>query len=338
MNKKIVLLVDSSLFGGIESHLLQLARLLKQNDVTVQLLFYQDHRNAAFYQALKRYNCPYTCLTGNPLELYKYLQSHDRNIALHTHGYKASVVGKIVCFLLGMHCISTYHAGESGTGVVKFYNWLDKKMSFLSKNFAVSEPIQRQLDNATLLNNFVINTQKTIKYIQPKPMLNIAYVGRLSFEKGPDRFIKLASSVCDNPHLKFHVFGDGPMKSTLKPTSKNVTFHGVQTMDNCWHHIDLLIVPSREEGLPMAVLEAINHQIPVLCTPVGALPTLIQSGFNGLLSSNSSTNALRDSFSTWLNASPAYRLSLALNAKAKLIKYYSGKQQLHQHLTVYTEQ
>jgi glycosyltransferase involved in cell wall biosynthesis len=46
---------------------------------------------------------------------------------------------------------------------------------------------------------------------------------------------------------------------------------------------DAFVLPSRNEGMPMAMLEAMAWALPVICTPVGSIPELVTDGDNGLL-------------------------------------------------------
>ena len=46
---------------------------------------------------------------------------------------------------------------------------------------------------------------------------------------------------------------------------------------------DIFVLPSKSEGIPMAILEALGHSIPVLATPVGGIPEVIENGYNGFL-------------------------------------------------------
>jgi len=47
--------------------------------------------------------------------------------------------------------------------------------------------------------------------------------------------------------------------------------------------LDVLILPSQREGIPMVVLEALAAGVPVIATPIGGVPEVIQSGRNGFL-------------------------------------------------------
>jgi glycosyltransferase involved in cell wall biosynthesis len=96
-------------------------------------------------------------------------------------------------------------------------------------------------------------------------------IGRLTYQKGIDRFLRLAYL---NPDVQFHVFGDGPLKNVvIKQKTKNLIFHGY--VDEPFKQIissDLIIIPSRFfEGVPLVLLEALKREIVVLSTGIGDL-------------------------------------------------------------------
>ena len=57
---------------------------------------------------------------------------------------------------------------------------------------------------------------------------------------------------------------------------------------------DLLVLPSFSENLPMVILEAFAHGVPVVSTPVGAIPEIVDHGRNGLLVAAGDVSALAD--------------------------------------------
>jgi glycosyltransferase involved in cell wall biosynthesis len=54
--------------------------------------------------------------------------------------------------------------------------------------------------------------------------------------------------------------------------------------------LDVLVLPSQLEGLPMVILESMAAGVVVLATPVGGVPSLIQDGVNGILITRDSSN------------------------------------------------
>ena len=54
MDYNVVLFVDSSMLGGIETHLVELSKLLTQNRISNYIMFYEDHKNQAFYVLLNK--------------------------------------------------------------------------------------------------------------------------------------------------------------------------------------------------------------------------------------------------------------------------------------------
>ena len=76
---------------------------------------------------------------------------------------------------------------------------------------------------------------------------------------------------------------------------------------------DLLVLPSLNEGLPMAIIEAMAHGLPVIATPVGGIPELVTSGRTGLLVPPADPDALAGALRR-LIADPHARLRMGANA------------------------
>jgi glycosyltransferase involved in cell wall biosynthesis len=79
---------------------------------------------------------------------------------------------------------------------------------------------------------------------------------------------------------------------------------------------DIFILPSRQEGLPIAILEAMAVGAAVISTPVGAIPDAILDGGTGLLVPPGDAAALADAICRLLD-DPAARARLAANARRR---------------------
>jgi hypothetical protein len=326
MKFNVVLFVDSSMLGGIETHLVELSKLLTNNHISSYIMFYQDHKNQAFYDLLNQENIRYEFLKGNLSSLLKQLKSFDSNTVIHTHGYKAGILGRLVCKITKHRCISTYHAGEAGTGKLKLYNTLDKLLSPLSINFAVSKQIKHSIKNAQLLENFIAINKPQSHTNKFKTVINIGFVGRLSFEKGPDIFCRLAGNMQQDLNVKFHIFGDGPLKGEL-PNLHNLEYHGLVERNTIWKKIDVLLICSREEGLPMALLEAISEKKFIISSAVGAIPSIIKHGITGFLIQETNAQHFEQQVEKLLAQSEDHTNTIINNAYSTLEERFSGKQQ-----------
>ena len=328
--RKIYLLLDSSKMGGIESHVVQLAKGLKNNNLRVEVILFHDHGPHPLHAILAAANIGYSINRGGWRSLYRKFKNNQPAL-VHTHGYRAGVWGRITARLAGIKVISTYHAGELGKGRIALYDAIDRWTGFLShKRITVSEQIAQRLPyKSYFLNNFVELPEQLSSGNQ------IAFVGRLSHEKGPDIFVELASCF---PDTQFHLYGDGDMVQRLKTNAPaNVIFEGNQSaMEQVWPRIGLLVMTSRHEGLPMAALEAMAHGIPVISSRVGALPRLIEHGVNGYLCDVKQLDEFRKYIQVWLNDA-THRSELAKAARLRLENEYSTDSEIVKVLNLYRQ-
>ena len=334
MNYHVILFVDSSMLGGIETHIVELSKLLSKNNVRSSILFYKNHGNQKFYDLLIKENIRYDFLQGKIKNLANKLLSYDNNTVVHTHGYKAGILGRLVCNIINKRCISTYHAGEVGNGKVKYYNKLDQWLSSLSINFAVSNKIKNTISNVKLLENF-ISLPAPSKPVIHTSTIKIGFVGRLSYEKGPDIFFQLAENMKQSNNVEFHIFGDGPLKNKI-PVINNLHYHGLTERNNIWNQIDVLLICSREEGLPMTLLEAMSQHKLVISSAVGAIPSIIKNNKTGFLMSVGDAKDCQKSIEQLIDFPPQAKVNLLNNAYNMLEERFSGKKQfllLHQAYT-----
>jgi glycosyltransferase involved in cell wall biosynthesis len=99
------------------------------------------------------------------------------------------------------------------------------------------------------------------------------------------------------------VVGDGPYLDKLKSLAKNagirqrIQFAGWVEKDNILEHYqraNLFVFPSRHEGMPNALLEAMAMGLPAVASDIAGNQELIQSGINGFLFPKESINDFRE--------------------------------------------
>ena len=267
-------LVDASSVGGIERHVSELTTALCQAGLPARAVLYAPHAPNAWLDQLQREQTPNHVLSGSVAALVDALRRHRPRL-VHTHGYKAGIVGRLAARLLGIPVVSSFHAGETGRWPVNVYQAVDAATAGLARRISVSQAIAERLPyKSETIANFV--SVPSVDLSLPLPR-RIAFVGRLSEEKGPDLFCEIARTA--GPIATWDVYGDGPMREDLEVRYRGIVrFHGFQSdMTEVWKNVGLLMMPSRAEGLPMAALEALVRGIPVAASAVGGMPGLLKA-------------------------------------------------------------
>lgn len=293
--------IDSSSVGGAERHIETLARGLSGRGLAVRIVLLADHGRNPWQDQLTRAGLPVTHLDGRLRVLARALRSEHPQL-LHTHGYKAGILGRVAARAAGIPVVSTFHSGARGPFPVGVYETLDDWSSGLGQRIAVSAQIQARLPFASTVIPSYVRTASTPSSA-PLPQL-AAFVGRLSAEKGPEAFCQLAEVANRQPHLhgvEWHVWGDGPLRTHLEARyGRLVKFHGVATdMDSVWPQVGLLVMPSLFEGVPLAALEAAAHGVPILASRVGGLPSVIVEGQTGWLFAPGDLDGALDGLNHW---------------------------------------
>jgi glycosyltransferase involved in cell wall biosynthesis len=119
----------------------------------------------------------------------------------------------------------------------------------------------------------------------------VAVIGRLSGEKGQINFLKAFALVAKKrSEARAFIVGDGPDREALESLTREmhldsqVVFTGYwRDVQKVYEGVNAVVVPSKSEGMPNVVLEAMVFGVPVLSTCVGGIPEIIEHGKNGML-------------------------------------------------------
>jgi glycosyltransferase involved in cell wall biosynthesis len=180
---------------------------------------------------------------------------------------------------------------------------------FTDKMIAVSEDIrQRRIHDEGAPSGKIITIPNAVDMERFGPMNSrermrkelgigtsypvVGTVARLVTAKRLDYLLEAARTVCEAvPRARFLIIGDGPLREELEGQAlnldlipENVRFLGSrQDIPELLSSVDIFVLSSEREGLPVSLLEAMAASRPVVATQVGGIPQVIEDGHNGLL-------------------------------------------------------
>lgn len=293
------------------------------------------------------------------LEIRRYIKQ-NRVAILHPHGYKANFYALMSSAFMKISRIATCHPWTETSYSVKarIYTFLDKTwLKRMKRIVAVSEEVRQELQkrlpgakcevipNGIDLQRFHLeksgNDSRKTFGIAGSDYL-IGTIGRLVPEKGHQYLIAAAKTLCrKHQNVKFIFVGDGPLRNDLeKMAAENdlaaiILFTGVRSdIPQLLSMMNLFVLPSVSEGLPMVLLEAMAAGKPVISTEVGDIPRIIRHNYSGLLIPPQDTEALTAAMEELIQDS-AKAQRLALVARQEVENRFSAKQMAGQYIHQY---
>ncbi len=191
------------------------------------------------------------------------------------------------------------------------------------KNLGLNEKQVFILPNPTELPT-QIPLRKNVKKVK------FGFFGRVGDRKGTFDLIKAFANLPKNlqESSELIIAGDGDIQQGKKLVeslnlAERVTFLGwinAQTRDELLATIDVFVLPSYNEGLPMALLEAMGWGLPSIVTPVGGIPELIIANKNGFLVSSGDIQQLSEAMELLIE-NETLRLEVGNEARKTVIPF-----------------
>lgn len=279
-------------------------------------------------------------------------------IVVHTHLFTADTWGRVAAFLSHVPCIiNTVHSTNTWKGAIhriidqilslvsnKIIACSDEVAVVLKKSFKISNNKIIVISNGIDLNRFEIINSIKINEIDKfsNDILKIAIIGRLHPAKGHFDLVK-AITILSKTYSNFHVFliGEGELKESINSECNINNINGLVSflgqrsdIPQILSKIDIFVMPSHWEGLPMALLEAMAMSKAIVATKVGGIPDVIKDGENGLLINKSDYKELASKIEQLL-LNKELRLKLGNEAKNTILKYYTAKNVSFQYENLY---
>ena len=128
--------------------------------------------------------------------------------------------------------------------------------------------------------------------------LKVLFVGRFAYNKGIDTFLETVNILNNNGNqnnFEYHLIGKGPLFNFYSENVKmdNVIYHGFvadEDLRGFYKNSDIFFFPTRFEGMPTVVLEAMSEGLPIVVNDVGACCELVNEKNGFLIKKNHARN------------------------------------------------
>ncbi|MEA2089047.1 MAG: glycosyltransferase family 4 protein [Patescibacteria group bacterium] len=319
--KKILYVVTLSEIGGAQKYVMDLAKNLREKyDIMVVA---GGKINSPVFKKLTEEKIKYYPLKHlkrqlNPIsdilsifELRKLIKLFKPDI-IHLNSSKASVIGSLaVNGIPRIKVIYTAHGfvfNESLNFFKKiFYKFVEKFFAiYKNKIITVSEfdkqsGIKNKIAPAekfiTINNGIDIHNLKFLSKEEARQKLNlpqtnivIGTIANYYPVKALHRIIEVAKIITKKfNETKFILIGDGLEKEKLQKQirkenlTNNFLLGPIENASCCLKAFDIFILPSKKEGFPYVILEAMLAEIPIVATNVGGISEMIDDNKNGFL-------------------------------------------------------
>ncbi|WP_294959104.1 glycosyltransferase [uncultured Flavobacterium sp.] len=199
---------------------------------------------------------------------------------IHLHSSKAGVLGRIAYFFLfkkkklyySPHGYSFLRTDISKS-IRKLYWLIEKSTQALFGGVTIAcgdteFEIAKKIGKSDLVRNGIDIESIRESFVETKnDKLTVGILGRITYQKNPVLFNEIALNF---PHLNFVWIGDGELNSLLTASNIKITgwFFDRESILKKLNSIDVYLQTSLWEGLPIAVLEAMALEKPVIASNV----------------------------------------------------------------------
>jgi glycosyltransferase involved in cell wall biosynthesis len=356
---RVASLIDTAIVSGPGRQLTALASQLGERGVKLRVYMFQraGRSPSPFIAYLERAGVEHVVLPDNgPLDiallirLGRSLRDWNPDI-VQTHNYRMTVMAYLLKWTNPpWPWIAFFHGSTNESWKVRLYNRIDAMLLPRADRLVVmSERHKRDFsaagDRVRVIHNAILalpseSSPVKLGAIRRPGVPLIGVIGRLSPEKGVDVLIE-AVSLLPARSVSIVLAGNGPARAALEQQAvalgvrSDIHFLGtVEDVGSLYSQLDLVVLPSRSEGLPNVLLEALSADVPVVATAVGAVPEVLADEAAGRIVAPgdpfSLAEAIRQSLEDGRSAS-------AKRARAAAAERFSLEKRVCRHLSIYSE-
>lgn len=220
---------------------------------------------------------------------------------------------------------------KNGNQIVAVSNYTANEFNKLFK-----EKVITTIHNGVKIKKIIAKNESNV--------LTIGYAARIDSLKGWRELLMAFNMLMPEyrSKIKLIIAGDGPEVDAMLITIKklnlqnDVEFLGYisNAGDTLIPFFDVFVLPSKNEGLPMSILEAFGHGVPVIATDVGGISEIIENEVNGLLLINGNPEYIKNSLLKLIKNPELYR-RLQNNSLTTYKTKFNIKKMSEEYLKVY---
>lgn len=276
---------------------------------------------------------------------------------IHSHGYKANIYSRVAASGWNGRSVATCHNWPGRSRRMKFYALLDQQLlRGFDRVAAVSDEVKGKIPGGSAAKGRVqvirngislepydrIQAERTRKRLirRSEGRAVVGYVGRLSDDKGAGLLLEAGRDVLRQfPGTSLLLVGDGTQRNVyeIEFRSPDVFFAGFQReVQRCYSCMDIFVLPSYAEGLPMTILEAMASRLPVIATRVGQVPELVEDGQTGVLVNPGDKVQLAEAICRLIE-NPEESAKMGERGYARVAARYSAERMADAYLRLYQE-
>jgi glycosyltransferase involved in cell wall biosynthesis len=296
-------IIGNAIVGGMESYVRNLISHLPAERFRVTCLCPYE---SAFTKQLRQLGCSVfiTPLRDDPawnsIQMAVELVRHRHIDLIHAHLQNAHTLAGIAGQLARRPTVATVHTMSLPAQELSVSRLTDTHLIVVCQAaYAQALAIGIPTERLTLIPNGIdLDTyrpqggetfRQAIGVAEGAPL--VGFVGRLDWEKGPDKFVQMAGRVLEQmPEAHFAIVGEGPMEEEITSMLRRMKLTGQVHMAGLWSKseqvypaLDVFVQTSRSEAMPLAILEAMACGLPVVAISVGGVAEIVEAGTTGLL-------------------------------------------------------
>jgi glycosyltransferase involved in cell wall biosynthesis len=357
---RLMYMITRAEHGGAQSHLLDLLNAFRKDfELSVAIGEEGFLTQACRAQSVRVHVIPHLRRDVKPWSDTKALFSifsligREQPDLIHTHTWKAGLLGRLAARLRGIPCIYTVHMWHFGPQTPRIWRifgpgmeraaarWSERTITVsqwgadIGSRFRIAEP-----SRVVVIRTGIADTPERAR-LDPTASSLVVMVARFSSFKDHEVLVRAFAQV--EPSARLLLVGDGPTRLATEQLvaalgiGHRVEFAGDRNdVAKLLSQADIFVLATKFDHFPVSILEAMRAGLPVIASKVGGIPELVAHGDTGLLVEPQSILEMTSALGRLID-SKSLRASMGRAGRIRYETYFSLRQMIDRTRMVYAD-